>query len=599
MRALVPALIVTTVAAAFASGTAAPRSIRLDVIVTDSHGRTVENLGAADFELREDGAPHGVDEVRFVRTTAVAEERTIQIDSDASERSEAASARGRIVGIFLDEYHVDRDRTERVRTAVATFVDQFLSPHDLVVVMRPLDSVFTIRVTRDRARIHQAIDRFEGRQGDYTARNGYERNYMAGTAARIEQLRAQVAMSALNALATHLGSLNGDVRKTLVVVSEGLPSVDRRRGLETLPTLDTVMRSANRFNVSIYPVDPREPGAAPTPSEPDALGSLAASTDGRSIVHVSDLGAAMEPIAADAGAYYVLRYTVALTDDGRFHDVQVRVKKPGVIVRARKGYWAPTPDETLRAAVLQPRPPVPVEPPRHISPFIRAWFGASRGADGKTRVTFVWEPAPPIPGVKRPTPAHVVLKALAADDTPLFEGQVTPTGPLRPDTDAAGARAVFDVPPGLLRLRMAIEDQAEQAIDSDVRDITVRDLSAPVVLGTPEIFRGRTARDFRALASGNGAAPVASREFSRAEHVVIRVPAYAPAGAPLTVAAQLMNRKGQPIRDLAVTPAATPSASVDVDLPLAGYAVGEYRVEIAATTPTAQAKDALDFRITN
>ena len=64
--------------------------------------------------------------------------------------------------------------------------------------------------------------------------------------------------SALNALAVHLGSLNSEARKTLVVVSEGLPRVDRRRGLESLPTIDTVIRSANRSNVSIYAVDPRE-----------------------------------------------------------------------------------------------------------------------------------------------------------------------------------------------------------------------------------------------------------------------------------------------------------------------------------------------------
>src|SRR6185503_5519318 len=100
--------------------------------------------------------------------------------------------------------------------------------------------------------------------------------------------------------------------------------------------------------------------------------------------------------------------------------------------------------------------------------------------DGKTRVTFVWEPAIPIPGARQPTPARVILKALAADGSALFDGSVAPTGPLRPDAaDETRARAVFDVPPGELRLRMSIENESEQAIDSDVRVITVRDLSAP------------------------------------------------------------------------------------------------------------------------
>ena len=613
MRAPVLALAVMTATAAWPARVAgqsgregrpdapAPRTIRIDVIATDSLGRSVGTLKATDFELREDGTLQSIDDARFVRAEPTGDEDAIQIDSDASERIEAANAKTRLVGIFLDEYHVSADRSARVREAVTRFVDRSLSAQDLIVVMRPLDSLLAIRLTRDRDLIHGVIDRFEGRQGDYAPRNGYERNYMAGAPARIEQLRAQVATSALNALANHLGSLNGDARKTLIVVSEGLPRVDRRRGLESLPTIDTVTRSANRHNVSVYPVDPRE--AAPNgvvPEEFDALRALAASTDGQSIVNVADLGDAMRPIASDASAYYILVYRTTQTADGKFHDVQVSVKKPGVTVRTRKGFWAASPDDALRAALLQPRAPAVLEPPRHISPFIKPWFGASRGPDGKTRVTFVWEPAAAIPGARQPTAARVLLKALAADGTALFDGVVAPTGPLRPDTaEEAGTRAVFDVRPGGLRLRMSIENEAEQAIDSDVREITVRDLSAPVVLGTPEVFRGRTARDFRSLEEAPDATPVASREFSRTERLMIRVPAYAPDGAPLTVAAQLMNRKGQVMRDLPIRPGATSSAPAEIDMPLAGFASGEYRIEIAARSLAAQASDVLEFRVTN
>ena len=146
----------------------------------------------------------------------------------------------------------------RVRDALTRFVDETLGPRDLLAVMRPLDSIFAIQMTRDRGQVRERLDAFEGRKADYTPRNAYERNYFAGTPARIDQVRAQVTTSALNALAVHLGSLNNEARKTLVVVSEGLPRVDRRRGLESLPTIDSVIRSANRSNVSIYAVDPRE-----------------------------------------------------------------------------------------------------------------------------------------------------------------------------------------------------------------------------------------------------------------------------------------------------------------------------------------------------
>jgi hypothetical protein len=329
------------------------------------------------------------------------------------------------------------------------------------------------------------------------------------------------------------------------------------------------------------------------------LRSLASSTNGQFIVNVSDLVEAMRPIASDSSAYYLLRYKTTRAD-GKFHDVQVSVKKPGVAVRTRKGYWAVASDEEVRAALLRPRAPVVLEPARHISRFINPWFGAARGDRGQTHITFVWEPAARVPGTKQPVAAHVVLKALAADGTILFEGSVLPTGPLGHDVlDESHARAEFDAPPGNLRLRMSIEDETEQTIDSDVRDLNVRDLSAAVVLGTPAVFRGRTARDFRVLASMPDAVPVSSREFSRTERLMIRFPVYAPADVPVTVVAKLLNRKGQAMRNLPAQPVAARSPLSEIDLPLAGFAAGEYRIEIVAKTPSGVTTDVLDLRITN
>ena len=75
---------------------------------------------------------------------------------------------------------------------------------------------------------------------------------------------------------------------------------------------------------------------------------------------------------------------------------------------------------------------------------------------------------------------------------------------------------MFEVPPGRARLRMSIEDSAEQQIDPDVREIVVRRSSAaPVAIGTPEVLRARTARDVRALEADPDAVPV--RRESSAE----------------------------------------------------------------------------------
>jgi len=176
---------------------------------------------------------------------------------------------------------------------------------------------------------------------------------------------------------------------------------------------------------------------------------------------------------------------------------------------------------------------------------------------------------------------------------------VLPSGPLRPDPlDESKARAIFEAPSGLVRLRMSIENAAAERIDSDVRELNVLDLSGPLALGTASFLRARTARDFRALLADPEASPVASREFSRTEHLIIRVPVY-PSGENVTIAARLLGRGGHAMRELVVQRAPTPGAQDQIDLPLAGLAPGDYFVEITATNASRQVKDMLTFRVTS
>jgi hypothetical protein len=454
-------------------------------------------------------------------------------------------------------------------------------------------------MTSDRDAVREAIASLDGRKGDYQPRNSYERNYIAGTPARIDNARNQVAWSAINALAVHVGALT-DGRKTLIVVSEGIDAMERRRGQEALANRDTAIRSANRWSVAIYPLDPRE---SPPGETPGALQPLAAETDGAAIA--GNLDAGLERASRDSSGYYVLTYRSARPDDGRFHAVEIRATRAGVKLRARKGFVAAPPDEALRTALLahagEPKPALPPEPAPHVSPLVRPWFGISRGPSGKSRVTFVWEPAAHVPGDRAPksSPARLVLTARASDGTVLFNGPVAPTGPAAIDEPGStSARAVFDVSPGRLRLRMSIEDVTSRVLDLDVRDIAVREVKG-VAIGTPEVLRSRNAREFRALDT-DSAVPVASREFSRTERLLIRFPAYGPSDAPPSLSAKLLTRTGQTIRDLPLI--AAPGADLDhehaIDLPLASLAPGEYFVEVAATTSAGDVRDRVGFRVT-
>ena len=576
----------------------AERLVTVDVAVTDARGRALTDLKPADFELREAGLVLPLETVRLVRAAAGPPAETpAPIQSAADEKQAAGQEDARLFAIFLDEYHVAAGGdTERVRAALTRFVDRDLSPRDLIVIMKPLDSLFAIRLTRDRAAAREAIAGFEGRKGDYQARNAYERDFIAGTPARIDAARTQVSLSAINALAVHLGSLT-ERRKTLIVAAEGVGRADRRRGQEYLPTIDTIIRSANRSNVAVYPFDPREAAAGDASAE--GLRRLADETDGRAIAADAEPG--LRLVTADSSAYYLLSFRTAHPDDGQFRELQARVTRPGAVVRARKGYWTASPDEALRTALIAkanaPVVAVPPEPAPHASPLIRPWFGLSRGENGKTRVTFVWEPASRVPGDRvRRTVSKLVFQARAADGTVVFEGPVEPTGPAAVGEPAATpARAVFEVPPGRLRLRMSIQDAASTVLDQDVREMSIRDLKGDVAVGTPEVLRARNAREFRALDAA-AAVPVSSREFSRTEHLVIRFRAYGPGGAPPSVSAQLLDRAGHAMRPLAVAPGAA-AGDYAIDLPLAGFAPGDYSVEVKAVSGARETSERTALRV--
>jgi hypothetical protein len=445
--------------------------------------------------------------------------------------------------------------------------------------------------------VRQAIQTFDGRKGQFEPRNAYERNFIAGTPARIEAIRNQVAWSRSTRCRAHgrTGRRPQDLDRRRR--GHGRAGAPPRSGVPGHAR--HVLRSANRANVAIYAIDPADDANA----DASPLRTLAPETDGAAIS--GDLDAGLRRAAADSSRYYLLTYRSERPDDGRFREVVVRTTRGGVRLRARKGYVGPSPDDTLRATLLaranEPKKPVPLEPAPHVSPLIRPWFGLSRGPTGKPRVTFVWEPAARIPGDRSvaKTPTKLAFTARAADGTVLFDGLVAATGPATIDEPGAtSARAVFDVSPGRLRLRMSIQDVTSRVLDVDIRDIAIRELKGDVVLGTPEVLRARNAREFRTLSTADGAVPVASREFSRTERLLIRFPAYAPAGTQPTVSARLLSRTGQPMRDLTVASGSGDEGEHAIDLPLAGLAAGDYFVEVEAAIPSGETRDRVGFRVT-
>ncbi|MGH9239491.1 MAG: VWA domain-containing protein [Vicinamibacterales bacterium] len=125
---------------------------------------------------------------------------------------------------------------------------------------------------------------------------------------------------------------------------------------------------ANRGNVTFYPVYARGLAAFDAPIGPDKppsilqdmsnlrtrhnnMRTLAVETDGEAVINTNLIEQALKRIADDLSSYYLLGYYSTNNKlDGRFRSITVRVKQPGVRVRARRGYRARTAEQVAAAA---------------------------------------------------------------------------------------------------------------------------------------------------------------------------------------------------------------------------------------------------------
>ena len=194
--------------------------------------------------------------------------------------------------------------------------------------------------------------------------------------------QGQASLQPLLAIARALSLVQG--RKSLLYFSEGLAVPP---GVEDL--FQTTVSTANRSNVSVYAFDARGlrvrspseetklaldlaretafseqiSGAMPDEAVPtmgidpsemsqDALRlnrqgvlrDLAESTGGFLVAETNDLRPGLERVMADLRAYYEVGYVPPNPKaDGRWRAISVKVSRPGVVVRTRRGYYAMPP----------------------------------------------------------------------------------------------------------------------------------------------------------------------------------------------------------------------------------------------------------------
>ena len=376
------------------------------------------------------------------------------------------------------------------------------------------------------------------------------------------------------------------------ISSDGVGTVDRascevdRNALAELnnePRFVQLMQAANRANVSFYPVGPGgfSEAYAPLNARKQSLQMMADITDGRAILQPVSLETGFRRMVDDLSSYYLVGYYSNAKPDGRFHRITVRVKRPGVQVRARSGYLAASRAEAAARVAPSVSSPDTAEAQlvtRALNPL--AMLGRERPVRVQAAVAWTASGAAVIRAVAE------VSRASARGDDWSRGAQLDAT--LRDASGGAVANERASIPPGTFIAQLTLTPRAPLApgdyelqvrakgaevVSPGIEELRITIPAAPVGGGVLFMRRGPS--------TGNREMPTADARFRRAERLILE----APASSATDVTARLLDRAG---KALSVPVTASIREDADglrwrrIEVMLAPLAQGDYIVESAA-----------------
>jgi VWFA-related protein len=367
--------------------------VEIDANVTDAQGRFVRALTRDDFQVVEDGKPQTL--TAFSMVDIPIERTDPPLFSKTAIPPDIVSNRkpfeGRVFVLVLDDLNTRFNRTARTRAAARQFVERYVGANDLVAVVNTSGYGKSMQdFTSNRPLALKAIDAAMGNKADSStvaALQDYSMNRdVPGSPSNVNAsfneiqryTNARNTLGTLRNLADFMAGMRGR-RKAVVYFSEGInynvtDPISNAHATDVQREIRDLVAAATRANVNVYSVDPRglatgmedaiEIGSFPTDNtikstdlinemrvEQDSLRVIADETGGFAVLNQNDFRDGFSRILEDNSSYYVLGYYPTNDKlDGRFRNVQVKVLKPGLKVRARRGYVAPIPAKTDKPA---------------------------------------------------------------------------------------------------------------------------------------------------------------------------------------------------------------------------------------------------------
>jgi VWFA-related protein len=375
--------------------------VQVDAVVTDGNGKPVTDLGADDFEVRQDGKLQVLTNFAYINvrersvrpapTPATAQAKNaapIPLPPSVALRPEQIR---RTIAIVVDDLALSFSSCVRLRESLKTWLDREMQPGDLVAIIRTSAGMGSLQqFTADKRVLSAAIDLVQyhlGRVGvaSFAPLTGAAPDGAIDTSGFDDEVQHAYTLGSLGAIQYVLQGLREmPGRKSLILFSENM-RVQFLQAAQMVATeslsqmtdeerLRKIADAANRSSVVISAVDPR--GLVDTGltvedntndmttaqisqvasqrtsqmiASQDGMVMLSQKTGGLFISNNNNLGKALQEVVDDGDGYYLIGYQ---PDDAtfdpklrnRFHSVSVRMKRPGLHVRSRTGFFG-TPDD--------------------------------------------------------------------------------------------------------------------------------------------------------------------------------------------------------------------------------------------------------------
>jgi VWFA-related protein len=382
--------------------------VQVDVTVVDKNGKVVRDLRPDEFEVYENGKRQDISNFSFissVRDTSVeqpkkpAAPQTI-LPPTTPVRPEQVR---RTIALIIDDLSLSFESVYYARRAVRKFVDEQMQDGDLVAIIRTGAGIGALQqFTTDKRQLYAAIEKIRwnpmgaGRIGAFAAMEEPELQLPGededagvrtteGVKREQESTRTSIfatgTLGAINYVVRGMQELPG--RKSIMLVSDGFKLYEEdamgfRQSGRVLDALRRLVDAANRAAVVIHTLDARglvytgltaadDTGSRNPQQVEDELSRrrgelfdtqaglqyLAVQTGGTSLVNNNDLSGGIRKILDDQ-SYYLIGF---VPDEDtfnpklpKFNRLEVKVKRPGVKVRYRSGFFGISDDKVAGLA---------------------------------------------------------------------------------------------------------------------------------------------------------------------------------------------------------------------------------------------------------